>query len=230
MSEWYSGPIVGFDTETTDSNSETAHVVTVSIVLADPASGREWVKNWLINPAAEITEEAARTCDIKPWIIRMFGKKPDVALTEVQESFQRIASRYGKIPLAIFNAPFGPTIVNRLTGWLPQFPVVDPLVIDQGMDQRRKGKRQLGALCEHYGVTLEQAHASQADASATIRLCRELAERFPELRELSLTELTERERRWHEDWACNYEQYRRQRGDSSFRVVRAWPFGLREVA
>jgi len=230
MLEWHCGPIVGFDVETTDSNSETAHIVTASIVLADPVSGREWAKNWLINPAVEMTEEAARTCDIKPWIVRTFGRKPDVALAEVQESFQRICDRYGKIPLAIFNAPFDLTIMNRLTGWVPQFPVVDPLVIDQGMDQRRKGKRQLGAVCEHYGVVLEQAHASQSDASATIRLCRQIAHRFPELQELSLTELTERERGWHETWACNYEQYRRDRGDSSFRVSRAWPYGLREVA
>ena len=98
------------------------------------------------------------------------------------------------------------------------------------MDQRRKGKRQLSAVCEHYGVTLEQAHASHSDASATIRLCRELASRFPELQALSLTELTERQRRWHEAWACNYEQYRRKQGDSSFRVQRAWPYGLRDAA
>jgi DNA polymerase III subunit epsilon len=141
MTEWYCGPIIGFDTETTSSDPETAHIVTASIVLADPGQGKEWAKNWLINPASEISEEAASTHDIKPWIARTYGKKPDVALGEIQDSFQRISSRYGKIPLAVFNAPFDLTIMNRLSGWVPQFPVVDPLVIDQGMDKRRTGKR-----------------------------------------------------------------------------------------
>jgi DNA polymerase III subunit epsilon len=227
MTEWHCGPIIGFDTETTDSDSETAHIVTASIVLADPGRGKEWARNWLINPAAEISDEAARTHDIKPWIAQAFGKRPDVALAEIQESFRRILSGYGSIPLAVFNAPFDLTIMNRLCGWVPQFPVVDPLVIDQGMDQRRSGKRQLSTVCEHYGVALEQAHASQADASATIRLSREIARRFPELQTLSLAELVDREQGWHEAWARNYEQFRRQRGDSSFRVRRAWPYGVR---
>jgi DNA polymerase III subunit epsilon len=227
VTEWHRGPIIGFDTETTDSDSETAHIVTASIVLADPGQGKEWARNWLIHPATEISEEAARTHDIKPWIAQTFGKKPDEALTEIQKSFERIRSRYGTIPLAVFNAPFDLTIMNRLTGWEPQFPVVDPLVIDQGMDQYRKGKRQLSAVCEHYGVALEQAHTSQADASATIRLARVITHRFPELQALSLTELIEREQSWHEAWACGYEQFRRERGESSFRVRRAWPYGVR---
>jgi DNA polymerase-3 subunit epsilon len=226
MTEWCCGPIVGFDTETTSPDPGTAHVVTVSIVLSDPGLCKKWARNWLIDPGVEISDEAARTRGIESSVLKESGMKPDEALSEMCDSFQRILQRWGPVPLAVFNAPYDLTIIHRLCGWVSPFPVVDPRVIDQGMDRLRKGSRQLSKVCEHYDVNLTDAHTSQADADATIMLCRKMAHRFPGLRSLNLTELVEQEQQWYTAWAQNFEEYKRRSGEPSFTVRMRWPYGF----
>lgn len=47
---------------------------------------------------------------------------------------------------------------------------VDTLALARKIDQERTRKHSLQALCEHYGISLENAHEAKADATATAEL------------------------------------------------------------
>jgi DNA polymerase-3 subunit epsilon len=64
---------------------------------------------------------------------------------------------------------------------LTRFPVLDPYIMNKQVDRYRKGKRTLTALCEEYGVVLDNAHTSAADALATLRVLDAMAGKFPKL-------------------------------------------------
>ena len=62
-------------------------------------------------------------------------------------------------------------VLRALTGtFTVTGPVFDPYVIDRVRDPYRRGKRNLGALCKHYGVRLDNAHEATADATAAASL------------------------------------------------------------
>ncbi|GAA3366567.1 hypothetical protein [Saccharopolyspora gregorii] len=79
-------------------------------------------------------------------------------------------------------------------------PVVDPRCLDKRFDRYRKGKRTLGALCEHYRVRLDSAHDATADALACARLAWRLAKTHPdEIGTRALAALHEDQTGWHRD-------------------------------
>ncbi len=82
--------------------------------------------------------------------------------------------------------------------------VVDPYVIDREMDRYRKGRRTLGAVCEHYGIALEDAHEAEADALAAAHLARTLAQQFPNLRAL---DIMTHQADWHAERQRDFADY-----------------------
>ena len=83
------------------------------------------------------------------------------------------------------------------------------------------GKRTLSAVSEHYGVTLENAHTSAADALAAVQVADALAARYEQLR-VAPTDLHERQVRWKAEQAESFEQYLRRK-DPQATVSRHWP-------
>ena len=80
-----------------------------------------------------------------------------------------------------------PTVRERLGGDLG--PVVDPLVLDRGVDRYRRGKRRLGDLCEVYGVSVDESlHTAEVDVIATLDVLEALVHAYPELARLGLDE------------------------------------------
>ncbi|WP_418982911.1 DNA polymerase III subunit epsilon, partial [Actinotignum sanguinis] len=83
-----------------------------------------------------------------------------------------------------------PTLSQRLGGDI--FPVIDPYLLDRGVDRYRKGKRRLENLVMHYGVFQDDSfHNAEADVVATLRVLGAMLERFPQLREKELREIVD---------------------------------------
>ena len=61
-------------------------------------------------------------------------------------------------------------------GWCG--PVLDAVVIDRHFDRGRRGRRTLGALCDHYGIEIGNAHDATADAIASVEVVFAMAARY----------------------------------------------------
>ena len=90
------------------------------------------------------------------------------------------------MPVIAFNASYDFTVLAAESArygvpQLSRFPVLDPYIMNKQVDRYRKGKRTLTALCEEYGVNLDNAHTSAADALATLRMLDAMAGKFPKL-------------------------------------------------
>jgi DNA polymerase-3 subunit epsilon len=137
-------------------------------------------------------------------------------------------------PLVVMNARYDLSLLDRecrrhkvtplsaRLGAAPS-PVIDPLVLDKHVDQYRKGRRTLQALCDYYGVTLDGAHDAGADAAAAARAARRLGEKHPAIGSLPLVDLQELQVRAAAEQAASLQRYLRRTSDPSAYVEPAWP-------
>ena len=104
-------------------------------------------------------------------------------------------------------------------------PVFDPLLIDRAMDRYRKGgKRNLGALSEHYDVQLENAHEATSDAMAAARIAwKQVNSVWPELAQKDLDELMEFQAVKHFEIQTDFRKYMESRGRDTSGINTAWP-------
>lgn len=218
---WASGPLLGFDTETTGVSTSSDRIVTAALVRRDPLRGTT-VDTWLIDPGVPIPEAASAIHGITTEHAREHGVSPWVALEEIAA---RIATdlRAG-VPLVAFNATFDvsvleaelvrhglPTLTDRLGG--PVIGVIDPLVIDRKVDRWRKGKRKLVDLCGVYGVDdAVNLHTADVDVIATLDVLAAMVERHPGLAEMSLADLHGFQREAHREWAASFNAWRTSKG------------------
>lgn len=218
---WASGPLLGFDTETTGVSTSSDRIVTAALVRRDPLRGTT-VDTWLIDPGVPIPEAASAIHGITTEHARMNGVSPWVALEEIAA---RIAAdlRAG-VPLVAFNATFDvsileaelvrhglPTLPDRLGG--PVVGVIDPLVIDRKVDRWRKGKRKLVDLCGVYGVDdAVDLHTADVDVIATLDVLAAMVERHPGLAEMSLADLHGFQQEAHREWAASFNAWRTSKG------------------
>jgi DNA polymerase-3 subunit epsilon len=138
------------------------------------------------------------------------------------------------VPVVAFNGSFDlkilhselqrlglPTLTDRLGRDVA--PVLDPLVIDRGVDRYRKGKRTLSALMEHYDVVMDgRMHTADVDVSATLDVLRAMARVHPKLAQSGLEELYKQQIAWHQGWADNFNDYLRSKGKPAD-APREWP-------
>ncbi|MCX2732601.1 exonuclease domain-containing protein [Saccharopolyspora sp. NFXS83] len=202
-SSWADGPLLAFDLETTGTDTDTDRIVTGTLISIRPGAAPR-VRTWLADPGVEIPAEAAEVHGISTEHAREHGRDAAEVTAEITEALT--AAWDASVPLCVFNAPFDLSLLTSelrrhhhrelaLTG-----PVVDPRCLDKRLDRYRKGKRTLGALCEHYRVRLDAAHDSAADALACARLAWRLAKTYPaEVGTRPLGLLHEDQTGWHRD-------------------------------
>lgn len=231
MTQWINGPMLGFDTETTGVNPFQDRIVTAALVGRGPLGTEQ--RTWLINPGVEIPEGAAAIHGISTEYAREHGMAPEVALEEIALELAA-AFRY-RVPVVAFNAAFDltiieselerhglPTIGERIGS--PLGPVIDPLVVDRGIDRFRKGKRKLVDLCGHYGIEDSgHLHTADVDVAATLDVLAAQAQRHPELAGRSLGELHVWQREQHRNWARGFNEWRRQQGFEGPGAGLEWP-------
>ncbi len=221
---WTALPRACFDLETTGRDPQTARIVTASVVLVAPDGTviREW--EWLADPGVEIPEAAAAVHGISTEKARAEGQAASDVVTELAAVLTELWAQ--NTPVLAFNAAYDLTVLARecerheLPGAQP-FPVLDPFILNKQVHRFRKGKRTLGALCEEYGVVLDAAHTSAADALATERLAAAMAEKFPEL-QATASELHHAQIGWAAEQAASLQEYFRRR-DPDAVVDGTWP-------
>ncbi|WP_046468596.1 exonuclease domain-containing protein [Allosalinactinospora lopnorensis] len=226
---WHTRPLFGYDCETSSNDPSEAFLVSAALV---DASGT--ARTWLVDPGErEIPAEAISVHGISNEYARSEGIPVEEALQEITETLTgHLLAGDG---LVIFNAPFDLGVLSAelrrhgmkpLTEWLSGLPspVIDPLVIDRGIDPYRRGPRNLAAMCDFYGVELTGAHTAHGDATACLALAREIGARHPGIAGLALSELHDRQVEWALAYARNRQEWLdRQKPGHGTVVDGSWP-------
>ncbi|MFF3330955.1 3'-5' exonuclease [Streptomyces sp. NPDC002888] len=234
---WHRELIVGFDLETTGTDPREARIVTGAVieVRGGQVLGH---REWLADPGVEIPADAVAVHGISNERAATQGRPAD----QVADAIAEVLATYWKsgVPVVAYNAAFDltllsaelrryalPSLSDRLGGLDPA-PVVDPYTIDRWADRYRRGKRNLEAVCAEYGVALDTAHDATADALAAARLACAIADRHPKIAALGPAELHRRQIDWYADWAADFQDFLRRKGNAEAVVDGTWP--LREPA
>lgn len=231
MSGWIDGPVLGFDTETTGVDVLSDRVVTAAIVRRE--GSEQAVSTWLLDPGVEIPTEAAAIHGISTEHARMHGRPAAPALDEIARTLAAALLR--DEPVVAFNASFDltlldaelrryalPTLAERIGRAVRV--VVDPLVLDRHLDRYRRGKRKLGDLCGHYGVTATAAlHSADVDVAATLDVLAAMVTRFPEMADVPLDRLHDVQAGAHRRWATSFNAWRVSQGFEGPGAELDWP-------
>lgn len=176
-------PFLVFDLETGGVDHDNDPIVSscVALIPKDMGDGLgrpPKVFSRYVNPGVPISAESTAIHGLTNEYLAQHGVEPAVAIEEAA-GLLRLAVERG-LAIVAFNARFDLTFLDRACQRLgirpvaerPEDlrPVIDPFVLDKAADPFRKGKRRLENQCEHYGVKLEGAHDSTADALATGRV------------------------------------------------------------
>ncbi|TDQ55244.1 exonuclease domain-containing protein [Actinorugispora endophytica] len=229
--DWLLRPLAAFDLETTGVDLEQDRIVTAAVIetAADGTPTAEW--SWLVDPGVEIPEAAAAIHGVTTERAVAEGVPAAGAVAEITGVLERILS--SGTPLAIMNAPFDLTILDRecrrhgvvpLSERLTELgPVLDPLVLDKHVDRYRKGKRNLEALCAHYRVRHGGAHEAGADAAAAAAVTRRIGRSASRLAGMSPSELHGLQVRAAADQAASFQAYLRRSGRTDALIDPSWP-------
>ncbi|STC70256.1 3'-5' exonuclease [Corynebacterium pilosum] len=213
--------MLSFDLETTSANPNEARIVTSATVKIDGSNVD--AREELADPGVEIPEEAAKIHGISTEKARAEGRPHDEVLAETVEIIKK--GWEDGLTLVVFNAPYDLTVLRRLTGdFTVTGPVFDPYLIDRMMDRYRKGKRNLTALSEFYGVELGNAHEATSDALAAARIAwKQVNKVWPELAQTDADELMEKQAVKHYEIQDDLRKYLESRGRDASNVSLSWP-------
>lgn len=219
MTRWWDAPLAGLDFETSAADPSLARAVTATVLVDHPGQVVEPI-NWLVAVTEPIPAEATAVHGITTEHAQTNGEPLGKVISEI--SALLAALWHDQIPVVVYNAPYDFTVLNceRIRCNMEPLclaenltPIIDPLCIDKRMDRYRRGSRKLGAVCEHYGVKLDNAHSSDADALAAVKLARRLGERYARDLAMSLRTLFHDQRTWYQIQAANLELYFRQKAE-----------------
>lgn len=222
--------LAAFDIETTGVDPQNDRIVTAAVSLLGDGRPSE-SHAWIVDPGVEIPAGATAVHGITNERAQAEGVETAEAVYEIT-ALLADQLRQG-VPVIAFNARFDLTTLDREArrhGIVPLIDrvgpegmlVIDPFVLDKQFDRFRRGKRTLGAVCEHYRVRLDAAHDANADAVAAARVAWRLAQAMQELREMELSLLHAQQIGWAAEQAASLEQYFREQGRHE-RIERDWP-------
>lgn len=213
--------MLAFDLETTSANPKDARIVTSALVRID---GRDVQKvEHLADPGVEIPQATTEVHGITTEKAQAEGRPHEEVLKDTVDAIKTAWD--DGLTLIVYNAAFDLTVLRSLTGdFTVTGPVFDPYVIDRVSDKWRKGKRTLGAVCEHYGVELGNAHEATADALAAARVAwKQVRQHYPNLAQMDENELMEFQAvKWYEDRVA-FKKYLEGKGRDASDVSTAWP-------
>ena len=212
--------MLSFDLETTSANPFEARIVTSALVRID-GSGAHATEH-LADPGVEIPEEAAAVHGITTEKARAEGRPHEDVLRETVETIKQ--GWDDGFTLVVFNAAYDLTVLRQLTGdFTVTGPVYDPFVIDKARDRYRKGKRNLGSMCEHYGVRIDNAHEATADALAAARVAWKQVRQWPDLTQMDAGDLMEYQAVEYYRMQQDFKTYLEARGRDAGEMRLGWP-------
>lgn len=228
---FYKLPLLSLDTETTGVDSFNDRIVTCNITY-DYGDGRDpYICDWIINPGVDIPEGASAVHGITNERAQAEGIDPKTALENIAEHLNLWADY--KLPIVVYNAPFDITLLRAeferygVECRNPFDRVIDPLVLDKGLDTYRKGSRKLTDTAAHYGIVLENAHSADADSMASVLIARAIGEKF-EI-DSPIAEVHETQKMWKHKQSESFEQYLRKSKDPNAVISREWPYMTEKV-
>ncbi|MDK4208751.1 3'-5' exonuclease [Corynebacterium accolens] len=213
--------MLAFDLETTSANPKDARIVTSALVRIDSRDVQK--VEHLADPGVEIPQAATDVHGITTEKAQAEGRPHEEVLKNTVDAIKEAWD--DGLTLIVYNAAFDLTVLRSLTGdFTVTGPVFDPYVIDRVSDKWRKGKRTLGAVCEHYGVELGNAHEATADALAAARVAwKQVRQHYPNLAQMDENELMEFQAvKWYEDRVA-FKKYLEGKGRDASDVSTAWP-------
>lgn len=227
---WHRGKITAVDFETTGTETENDRIVTATIIELDGQAGTMTEHNWLINPGIDIPKEATDVHGVSTAHAREHGKDPREAIAEINAKLN--SSYSAGIPVLGFNISYDLSILHNdsiRNGQEPGEPrrIVDVAVLDKRVDKYRKGGRKLTDVCKHHGIILDNAHTSSADALGAARAGWKIVNGNPELLQISLDELHEKQKAWRAEQSAGLQAYyRRNKNDETITIAPQWPLIL----
>lgn len=227
---WHLGRLAGFDTESTGVDVEQDRIVTACIVEVGGKTP-PLTSNWLSDvDGMEIPKAASDIHGVTTEKARADGAPAAEVVEQLVAGLTQVV--LAGTPLVIMNAPYDLTLLDRearrygiktLTDTVgDDLRVVDPRVIDKRLDKFRRGKRTLTDLCRHYKVRLDGAHSADADAIAACRVAWRLGEVFPQIVG-HVDGLHELQAKWHAEWAADFQQHLREKGQADAVIDGSWP-------
>ncbi|GAA2686197.1 3'-5' exonuclease [Streptomyces aculeolatus] len=211
---WHTGPMTGFDLESTGVDPETDRIVTACVVTCGLAPGTD-SRTWLADPDVDIPAESTAVHGITTEKVRTEGRPAAEVVAELVQALAE-AVEVGQ-PIVIMNAAFDLTMLDREArrhGVKPltdvvgdRLNVIDPRVLDKHVDQYRRGGRTLTDLCAHYRVRLDDAHSADADALAACRVAWRIARGYTEIGTAALATLHLAQVRWAREQAEGLRDY-----------------------
>ena len=208
---WHRVPLASLDFETT--GVDPFHDRVLSYALLDP-SGAEITG--LVNPGVPIPPESA---DVHGLTEAMLADAPSSAegLAVVVDWVQSLVDR--QVGLVVFNAAYDLTMLRaeavRLGLTQPDWSrllVVDPFVVDWGLERGARGQRRLVDVASYYGIPIHQAHDASCDARAARDVAVELGARHVQIGATTLLELMVDQRTWHTERALAWNSYAAAKG------------------
>lgn len=237
MTDYFHGPLVGFDIESTGVDQFEDRVVTFSMVYSAHTNADPVTLEWNIDPGVEIAEGATAVHGISTAYAREFFMDASKAMPYIARRMEKIVGM--EIPFVIYNAPFDTTMIYeeferynvplQYTREEMFARVIDPLVIDKACDKYRKGSRKLTDTAALYGYDLTNAHNSTADVIATLHITRQLGKFFKP--GMTIEMLQEFQKDAKIEQSTSFQQYLRKKTDEEGNLVdpdavisTEWPF------
>ena len=208
---WHRTPLASLDFETT--GVDPFHDRVLSYALLD-VHGVEITG--LVNPGIPIPPESA---DVHGITEAMLADAPSSAdgLAVVIDWVQSLVER--QVGLVVFNATYDLTMLRAEAArhgltqpdW-SRLLVVDPFVVDWGIERGALGQRRLIDVASYYGIAIENAHDAIYDARAARDVAVELAARHVHIGATTLLELMVDQRTWHLERALEWNSYAAAKG------------------
>ena len=206
--------LCSFDLETTGVDVTIDRIVTAACLDIDTQTPSTNMHTWLANPGIDIPTGASDVHGITTEIAQRDGRDHDEVLQEVINHI-RSAWQQGAA-LVVYNAAFDLSMLHVLSGgdFTIDGPVIDPLVIDKGIDRYRRGSRKLVNVAAHYGIEFneDEAHAADADCLAAARVAWKMLEQ--NLVTDNLEELMYLQERWKQEQFSSLADYLARKGET----------------
>lgn len=220
--------IAVFDTETTGLDLRESRIVTACLAELDGTGQLVTDRpEWLADPGIDIPASASAVHGITTEIARAKGQPAKQVISELLDAIRDCLER--NVAVVAYNAPYDFTILHYealrhgLEPITEPWPVLDPLVIDKGLDTYRRGKRRLEVVAEHYGIPLVEAHTATADAVAAGRVMQAIAMRFADKLPADISQMQQIQKNWAASQAESFAKYLRDNGKPEATAEQGWP-------
>ena len=221
-------PLAAFDIESSGTDVFTDFIVTATVVTIDGANVH--ADEWLLQPpdGREIPDGATNVHGITTERARAEGIPYAEGYREIRDRLETVWAK--DFLMCVMNASFDLSMIHHqgiALGYLPLEvgAVLDPYVIDKAVDQFRRGKRTLTALCQHYGVKQGDAHDATGDCLSAARVAyRQL--RLPALAEFGdVDSMMAAQAQWKAEQAESLHTYFLRQGnhEAAASVDGEWP-------